>query len=589
MRRSLFLCSVVSSLLALAVVSVSAAPVVQTIGSARVTISVSPDPPRAGSNAFVVRVTGASPTMLKRTAVHFLTLMPSMNMAGPAGAAMRTGTSSWRFTAMLAMAAPWTVRVQFAGGVNGAANVDLAVGQATGAATAMKPSGSLAGASMSSGDGDATAWRNATLALLLVILVAALVLWRDRRPATIGMVAVAAFVVVSIALAQSRIGSSSAGMASMQSVRGSAPVPVTLSTVTGGNAGSTISAPASLQPYLIQNIVARAPGVLTDFHAYTGARVSAGEIVARLSEPELQSNAQAALSGAQAAEEGVTVAQHDATIAQADLDAKQQQRVYWKSEIAREKWLLGQGAVSVQEYQNEKAQAATAQSDYDAARAKLAGAQVGIIAAQAQASQAASTAQAQDISASYTSVVAPDDAIVMKRTVDPGVYVQPGTPILQVAVVSRLRVQAQISQQDLAGVQVGTPVDVVFGDGNVLHSRVSSVSPVVDPATHTAIAEAILSNPRDRYQPGAFVHVILHEQGSAQSHSLSVPSGAVVGGVTTGVWVDFNGVAHRVPVNVISDDGTTAQVTGDLRPGMRVVVTGADNLEEGQAIAESNS
>lgn len=588
MRTMLFLCGLVPSILAFAIGTVSAAQISQNVGSSRVTISVSPDPPRVGSNDFAVQVSGASPAMLAHTTVRFSTLMPTMNMTGPAGAAIRTGSDSWRFTASLGMAAPWTMRVQFAGGMSGAANVNLAVGQTVRPTTSMKPSGWMAGMSASS-SGDANAWRYATFALLAVILIATLVLWRNRGPATIAMVTVAALVIAVIAFAQSRSGSSSMDMASMQSSEGSGPVPVTLTTIGGGPAGTTISAPANLQPYLIQNIVARAPGLLTDFNAYTGDRLSAGEIVARLNEPELQSNARAAQSGAQAAQQGVTMAEHDATIAQADLAAKQQQLVYWKSEIAREKSLLDQGAVSVQEYQNEKAQAATSQSDYDAARAKLAGANAGIGAAQAQASQAASTAQAQRATAGYASVTIPDDAIVMKRLVDPGVYVQPGTPILQVAVVNRLRVQAQVSQEEISGVQPGTPIDVVFGDGNVLHSRISSVSPVVDPNTHTAIAEAIVSNPHGRYQPGSFARAILHEQGIAQIHSFSVPSGAIVGGAAAAVWTDANGAAHRVAVNVISDDGTTAQVTGDLNRGTRVVVTGAENLEEGQAIAESGS
>lgn len=587
-RAVVFLCGVVSSILALGIGSVAAAPISQNIGSARVTITVSPDPPRAGSNEFVVQVSGASPVALQRTTVRFSTLMPTMNMTGPAGVAIRSGSNVWRFTATLGMAAPWTVRVQFAGGLSGAANVNLTVGKTARTTSPMTPSGSTADASMSPGL-NASAWRTATFALLAVILLTALVLLRNRRSETMVMAAVAALVIAGIAFAQTRSGSSSMDMASMQSAQGWAPVPVTLAAIGRNSGGSTISAPANLQPYLIQTIVARAPGLLTEFTAYTGDRLNAGDVVARLSEPELQSNARAAQSGARAAQESVTMAQHDAMIARADLAAKEQQLAYWNTEIAREKSLLAQGAVSVQEYQKEKAQAATAQSDYDAARAKLSGADVGIRVAQAQAEQAALAAQAEGVNASYTGVVVPDDAVVMKRLVDPGVFVQPGTPILQVAVVNRLRIQAQISQHDLSRVHVGTPIDAIFEDGRVLHGRISSVSPVVDPSTHTAIAEAIVSNPRNRYQPGAFVRAILHEQSIAQTTSFSVPSGAIVGGATTAVWTDVNGTAHRVPVNVISDDGRRAQVTGDLHAGARVVVTGAENLEEGQAIAESGS
>lgn len=582
--------------LALLAAPALAAPITAQVGAAHASLVVSPNPPQVGNNAVTVTLSGVSPAALAQTTVGYTTLMPSMNMSGPSGAATRVPgrTDAWRFDVAFGMAAPWMLRVKFSGGVTGSLSANLVVGQVVhtsavtpaGSMPATAPPDSMAGSGMSS-SGDASAWRNATFALIVVILIGALVLSRDRRPLTIAMIVIAGLTIAGIAFAQSHNGSSSTEMGSMQGAQGSAPVPVTLATVRGDASGTAISAPANVQPYLVQNIVSRAPGLLTDFTVYTGDRLSAGEIVAHLEEPQLQSNAQAAQSGAQAAQLQRVSAQYDATAMQADVSATHQQLIYWTAEIAREKSLLNQGAVSVQEYQNEKAQAAAAQSNYDAARAKLGGADASVQAAQAQAAQAASSAQAQSVIAGYTNVTVPDDSIVMKRLVDPGVYVQSGTSILQVAVVNRLRVQAQVSQQDLFGVHIGTPIDITFADGNVVHSRISSVSPVVDPSTHTAIAEAIVPNPGDRYQPGAFVNTILHAQGTSTGHSFAVPSGAIVGGATTAIWTDVNGAAHRVPVRVVSDDGTTAQVTGKLHAGTRVVVTGAENLEEGQSIAES--
>jgi hypothetical protein len=66
-----------------------------------------------------------------------------------------------------------------------------------------------------------------------------------------------------------------------------------------------------------------------------------------------------------------------------------------------------------------------------------------------------------------------------------------------------------------------------------------------------------------------------------------VPSTAILGGASTAVWIDQAGTAHRVSVTVLSDDGTTAQIAGLLRRGLHVVVAGASNLEEGQAITEA--
>ncbi|MEO6913128.1 MAG: efflux RND transporter periplasmic adaptor subunit [Candidatus Baltobacteraceae bacterium] len=433
--------------------------------------------------------------------------------------------------------------------------------------------------------GDPNAWRTAAFVLAGVFLIGVLVLRRDRRPATIGLVVVSALTALGLAVAQARYSSSAMDMSSMQSVSGSAPIPVTLATIGGNRGGASISAPANVEPYLTQNIVARAPGLLTDFSAYTGDRIRAGQVIAHLDEPELQMDAQAAAAQASAAQSDTAMAHHDVFSANADLSAKEEQAQYWQLELSREKSLLDQGAVSRREFEDERAQAAAAQSAYESAQAKVASASVAVQGASDRAVGASAMAQSRAITAGYTNVVVPSDAVVMKRLVDPGVYVQPGTPILQVAVLDELRIEAQVSQRDLSAIGVGAPIEVTFDDGTTLHGRVSSVSPVVDPQTHTAIVEAIVPNDGAVNRAGSYAQATLHTRGSSNRAAFSVPSASLVGGATPALWIDDNGAAHRIAVRVLSDDGSSAQVIGALRPGTRVVIRGAANLEEGQAIS----
>lgn len=578
-RKSIFVLALLPSILALATAWGFASPSVTQLGNARVSIAISPDPPTVGSSTVTVDVTGVPTSELNGTTVRYTTTMPSMNMSGPSGVASRvTGSSNrWRFQIELGTATTWSLQVQLSGGISGVARRSLVVG----------PGSSNNSTATMNASADDAAWRNGIFVLIGVLFIGVLVLRRDRRPLTIATVVIAALVVLGLAYAQSRYGSSSTNMSSMQGAAGVAPIPVTFARVGGQTGTSSIQAPASVQPYLVQNVVARAAGVLADFNAYTGDRLKAGDVVARLEEPELQSNALAAEAAARAAADQRASAQYDVVSSRADVAAQREKVRYWSAELSRERSLLKAGAVSVQEYQDERAQAATARSAYSSAVAKVSGAKALARAAQAQVEQATAGAQTQNVLAGYADVIVPSDSVVMKRLVDPGVYVQPGTPILQVAVVNRLRVQAQVAQQELAGIEIGTPVDVMLGDGRVVHSAVSSFSPVVDSNTHTAIVESIVPNAGDVYQPGGFVNVVLHPRSSSSAHAFSVPSAAVVGGVSSAVWVDRDGNAHRVAVTVLADDGTTAQVTGNLRPGSQVVVTGASGLEEGQPITGS--
>ncbi len=604
-RRITFFCAVVPIVLALQFAPALATPIHAAIGNARVSVVASPDPPRVGVTTFTVSVSGLSPERLSRIKIAYHTSMPSMNMAGPSGLAVRVPgrSGAWRFAVHFVAATTWTLRVNLSGGLVGSVLTNLSVTSPTTSMTGMpaptattkaaKNTADSAGSSSAmagmgaSSEGDSSAWRNAALALFVTIAIGTFMLGRERRTLTIGMVFVAGLVILGIAFAQSKNAASSDAMASMDDTRGLAPIPVTFATISRARNGPLIAAPAEVEPYLVQDIVARTSGVLTDFQVYTGNQLRAGEVIARLSEPELQIDAREAEAAGQAARNQRVAAQEDATATRADLSAKRENLRYWNAEIARERMLLHAGAVSVQEYQSERAQVSAARASYTATLAKVAGANAEVDAARAEVMRATANARARSVLAGYTRVIAPNAAVVMRRLVDPGVFVEPGTPILKVAVINRLRVRAQIAQQNLTGIRMGTPIDIFFGGGEVLHARVTSLSPVVERSTHTAIAEAIVPNPGDRYQPGGFVHVVLHPSVVVHNKAFTVPSAAIVGGATTAIWIDEHGTAKRVSVILISDDGTVAHVSGHLRTGMRVVVTGAAGLEEGQAVVSA--
>lgn len=620
---------VVVSFLAVSATAAFASPMVVPVGNAQATLQLTPDPPQTGRVTAVLTLTGASSDALAHTTASFSSSMPSMAMSGPSGTARSISPGHWQLDLSIAMPAAWDISVRFSGGVSGVAVYRFAVSGADGASA----SSGMAG--MSSGSGNPDAWKYATIALT-VILAAALVIVvvrHDRRPLTLGIVLGAALVVVGLAAAQAKYAAPTMDMTAMSSMQGDAPTPVTLAAVRTTGSDPEIHAPGTIAPYLTQDVVTRAPGILRNFTLYAGDKVAAGQVIASLDAPDLQSRAAAAAADAlgqgataRAAEveahhhapNAIVIAraetaslQRDLSAAKADRSAKAEQVRYWQNEVRREKTLLDQGAVSVQEYQDEKAQAAAAQAAYASATEKVGSVQEQVLASQTkamdaaasvsqmQAEAAAARAQAQRAKesaatestlAGFTTITSPSDATVVKRLVDPGVYVQAGTAIARIAVVRRLRVQANVAQQDLLTVTVGTPVDALLSDGTVVHGRVSSVSPVADVVTHTASVEAIVENARTSLVPGGFVQVTLHARAIETAGGVEVPSSAVVGsGADAAVWTDVNGTAHRVPIHVIADDGSEATVTGDLNRRARVVLDGAATLEEGQAIAEQRS
>ena len=380
------------------------------------------------------------------------------------------------------------------------------------------------------------------------------------------------------------------------------------------------------------------------------------------------------------AEQGVADAQAEARAsadaapeAQASLQSAQASADYWRTEIAREKQLADAGAASRQEYESELAQSQTAvaavgqarakvrqaQAASDAARGKVTEARRQVEAAQAarrmaeadlavaagQAEQAGAGADAAQAAArqaavvrDYTRIAAPADGVIVARPVAPGTLVQPGTTILKLAEIDRVRVQAHVAAEDLAGVRPGTPVQIILqGVGGLpLAARVTSVFPAASDETRTAVVEAILPNPGHRLLPGGFVTMRITKGEDADNgpgaDGLLVPASAVVtAGGSSFLWtaggagaatvyecvichihytaaqaarfhyrdpmeggklVPLKGAApaataseltaHQVAVQVGASDGTQTEVTASgLVPGDQVVTHGQAGLTNG--------
>ncbi|MHB1460125.1 MAG: efflux RND transporter periplasmic adaptor subunit [Armatimonadota bacterium] len=270
-----------------------------------------------------------------------------------------------------------------------------------------------------------------------------------------------------------------------------------------------------------------------------------------------------------ATEKGVVQRQNEVKSAKANLD-------YWYAEINREQKLLNSGAVSAQEFQSEKAQATAAEAEYGnklamleeaianvaAARADVASKQsmIAVAAHRATAASAAltgagyevkqKTAMARQAGAmvataaavdQYRYVRAPFAGTVTKRYVSPGQFVTASTAIASIVQMDQVRLQANVADRDLQSIRLGSPVVARFAKDPklVVQARVTSVSPLSDQSSRTAVVEAIVPNKNHRLVPGDSVTLDIAVSGN--SDAISVPESAIVSkdGMSA-VWVVHN-------------------------------------------------
>jgi multidrug efflux pump subunit AcrA (membrane-fusion protein) len=418
-----------------------------------------------------------------------------------------------------------------------------------------------------------------------------------------GLLRVGALVVVVAAAAwayYANVGTGPAMDMNMRVTAGNTPFPVTPALVERGPIAGTVVYTGSVAAFNEEDIYPRVTGRIVEMPVYPGDAVRAGQVVARLDDVELSSRvreAEAMLATAQAnrtqMEADLVAAQHGVVQMEKELVMVEAEATYQRGVIARTERLFNAGAVSRQEYENDRAMAASTEAKQEAARAKQeqarameTSARKKLDATGSMVTQAHAQLRTAEVIRGYATILAPSAGYVVKRLVAPGVLVQPGMAILKTAQIDRVRLQANVGEKDLASIKVGSPVTVTTaGTGQPpITARVTSAFPFVDAGARTAVVEALVENIGRRFLPGQYV--MMEFVTGERAEALSVPRGAVarLGGKAT-VWVVKDGRAEPREVTTGQENPERVEIIKGLAEGEQVIARGHEGLYAGARVS----
>ena len=180
-------------------------------------------------------------------------------------------------------------------------------------------------------------------------------------------------------------------------------------------------------------------------------------------------------------------------------------------------------------------------------------------------------------------VTAPYDGVVVERHAGRGEVVGPADQLFTIADLSRLWIELDIFERDLADVREGQEVDVTTAawPGRTFPARIVYVADVLDARARTVRARVELDNADGALKPGMFATALIHTD---EGHTVvAVPRDAVqnVEGADV-VWVpgDEPGAFVARPVLMGEElPGGLVELTAGLAAGDAVVVAGAFTLK----------
>jgi len=190
-----------------------------------------------------------------------------------------------------------------------------------------------------------------------------------------------------------------------------------------------------------------------------------------------------------------------------------------------------------------------------------------------------------ELDLSHCSVRSPFAGYTVRKLVDVGEGVSPGTAVYEVVDLSTIKVTVDLPERYYGHVRMGSDVSIRLSGSDVpVVGRVTGFAPDADANTHTFPVIVLIENTEGRVGGGMLVRATLSLDDVFTS--LAVHKDAIVRqGAKTMVYTIAEGKAAPIPVRVGSMSGDYVSVEGEgLAEGMPVVTRGNERIFPGSAV-----
>jgi len=322
-----------------------------------------------------------------------------------------------------------------------------------------------------------------------------------------------------------------------------------------------VTLPGTTLAFEQANIYARASGYVLRRFVDIGDHVTAGQLLAEITAPEIEDQIAQYQNGLQQAQ--ATQRQTEAQRALAQVTTMR------SAVLARQGW-------------DTQEQGDTDRYNFRAQRHATRAAQFSAASMQAQL-------RYFDQQRAYQQVVAPFSGVITQRNIDVGSLISAdatsGTAMFAMVQSDVIRVWVYVPQDDAFGVRAGIEavVRVPAMPNLTFRGKVTRIADALQPGTRTLLTEVDVPNPNGALSPGLYCTVELKIP--RKSPALMIPASAIIfdqNGMQ--VAVDENGTARLRKIAITTDYGTAVEVANGVKDGDRVILQPPVNLVDGEKV-----
>jgi len=304
--------------------------------------------------------------------------------------------------------------------------------------------------------------------------------------------------------------------------------------------------PGNVTAFTDSPIYARTSGYLTHWYFDIGSPVKKGALLASIATPEVDQQ----------------LAQAEADLATAQANATNSH-----AQSQRYQGLVQTNAVSQQDAETLRYQAAASAATVNSAKANV---------------------QRLRELQSFEKVYAPFDGVITARAVDIGQLIDAGAnkELFHMQLLDTLRVYSNVPQQFTANIRKGEKIDITFPErpGKTYQGTLVRTAEAIDPASRTLLIEIDVNNRSGELLPGSLAQV--HFKAPVNSTTFIVPAGALIfrsQGMQVAT-VTRDNTAHLASVVIGQDDGASVQIVSGLNADDLVIQDPPDSIFDGQKV-----
>jgi RND family efflux transporter MFP subunit len=178
---------------------------------------------------------------------------------------------------------------------------------------------------------------------------------------------------------------------------------------------------------------------------------------------------------------------------------------------------------------------------------------------------------------------------INKKTVEPGAVVSPGTPLFEIVNTSKLKLQVNVNEAEVANLRIGDDIKIkvsVYPDKE-FSGKVSFIAPLADATLNFPVEITVSNNPNNELRAGMYGSAIFSAKESGTQHAMMVlPKDAFVDGVSNNkVFVVQPDNTVKL-VSVVSGKifGDKIEIISGIAKGDKVVTSGQINLSNGTKV-----